>query len=63
MNQAGERISGLGDKVENLDKISKEKWDCLSSTGWKHAGNVGYHQIPNLWIKVRKEVKESQEMA
>lgn len=33
MNQAGERISALGNKVESLDKISKEKWDCLSSTG------------------------------
>lgn len=25
INQAGERISGLGDKVENRGKISKEK--------------------------------------
>lgn len=33
MNQAEKRISELGDKVENLDKISKEKWNCLSSTG------------------------------
>lgn len=29
MNQAEK----CGDKVENLDKISKEKWNCLSSTG------------------------------
>lgn len=48
MRQAEDKISGLEDKVENIEQTSKKYDNFLKSTGKEHTGNVGYLEQDKL---------------